>query len=80
MARRHRIATTLLLLSAGCAPALMTALTDGGGYPLVGNVMSKGGKDGKEPRPKPRPHPDGGGAPRPLAEAERAGPAGEGRG
>lgn len=77
MARRHRIATTLLLLSAGIAPASMIALTDGGGYPLVGNVISKGGK---EPRPRPRPHPDGGGAPRPLADAERGAPVGEGRG
>jgi hypothetical protein len=62
MARRHRIATTLLLLSAGCAPAALSALTDAGGYPLVGNVMAKGGP---EPRPRPRPHPDGSGAPRP---------------
>ncbi|HMF42210.1 MAG TPA: hypothetical protein VKQ32_16160 [Polyangia bacterium] len=56
MARRHRIVTTLFLLSAGCVS--IPALTDPDGYPLVGNVMAKGGPRPK-PRPQPHPHPDG---------------------
>jgi hypothetical protein len=65
MAKRHQI-VTLLLLSAGCvagvagpprAPAAIPALTDVDGYPLVGNVMAKGG-----PKPRPNPKP---GTPRP---------------
>jgi hypothetical protein len=55
MARRHQI-VTLLLLSAGCAPTSIQALTDAAGYPLAGNVMAKGTK----PRPRPSPRPEGG--------------------
>jgi hypothetical protein len=68
MARRHQI-TTLLLLSAGCVagaaglprePAPISALTDAEGYPLVGNVMAKGGpkpppQPSSQPSPQPKP-------------------------
>ena len=57
MTKRHRIATTFFLLSAGCVS--IPALADGDGYPLVGNVIAKGGKPKPQPQPKPHPNPDG---------------------
>lgn len=72
MARRHQI-TTLLLLSAGCVagaaglpgePAPIPALTDAEGYPLVGNVMAKGG-------PKPPPQPSSSAVPKPATPRPR---------
>ena len=62
MAKRHQIAT-LLLLSAGCLS--MPALTDADGYPLVGNVMAKG-----TPKPRPNPKP---GTPRLLEDESQPG-------
>ena len=73
MAKRHRIVTTLFLLSAGCVS--IPALTDADGYPLVGNVMAKGSPKPK-PHPQPKPHPNPDGAQRADSEPGRAGPEG----
>jgi len=74
MAKRHRIATTFFLISAGCVS--IPALTDAGGYPLVGNVMAKGGGPKPKPQPQPKPHPNPDGAHRADSGAGPAGPEG----